>query len=245
MEARSPQPPEDQSSGSGTSRLAIDRLSVIRGEKLLVQDLSLVIQGGEVVHLAGSNGSGKTSLMRCLAGLLPPEQGQITWNDWALNAPASGYFTDLLYLGHSLALKAALTIEENLNFYARLRGRRPNAELRKPLSALQIDAYLQQPVAQLSAGQQRKTMLARLQLEPARIWLLDEPFVALDETSRQWLVAAIERFAAAGGLVIFTSHQRVSGLPVHKTISLSESISLSEAQPESAADDSAHAGDAN
>ena len=199
-------------------------LTVSRSEQILLEDAELHLAPSTITYLYGENGAGKTSLMRCLAGLLQPEHGAVYWNNKLTSHPESGYFQDLLFLAHSLSMKNELTIAENLSFYAnlRLKGAISRQVLSKKISdvllELGIGGLENRMFAELSAGQQHKVALARLMLEPAKIWILDEPFVNLDHKTRGWLAAKALEFKNTGGVVLFTSHHHIDELPVDQKV---------------------------
>lgn len=199
-------------------------LTVSRSEQVLLEDAELHLAPATITYLFGENGTGKTSLMRCLTGLLQPDDGNIYWNKKPINHPESGYFKDLIFLAHSLSMKNELTIAENLTFYAQLRcggsynHKKLQAEIGQVLTDLGIGGLEGRMFAELSAGQQHKVALARLMLEPAKIWILDEPFVNLDQKTRGWLASKTLEFKAQGGVVLFTSHHHIDELPVDQKV---------------------------
>ena len=184
-------------------RLQVSNLSVQRGDRELISQFSFTVRSGEGVHLLGANGAGKTSLLRVLAGLAPAAAGSFAWLDGCRS----------IYLGHALGLKPELTVEENLDFLLRLSGQTAQCTLDEALQALGIARYFDARVGSLSAGQKRRVGLARLLLEPAGFWLLDEPFAALDVKAAAWLCRQIEAFLRVGGSVLLTSHQPVATTP--------------------------------
>ncbi|RDX35924.1 heme ABC exporter ATP-binding protein CcmA [Kangiella sp. HD9-110m-PIT-SAG07] len=199
-------------------------LTVSRSEQILLEDADLHLAPSTITYLYGENGAGKTSLMRCLAGLLQPEHGTVYWNNKPINHPESGFCSDLIFLAHSLSMKNELTIAENLAFYAqlRLKDRVTTTVLKTQISQVLIDLGIggleRRMFAELSAGQQHKVALARLVLEPAKIWILDEPFVNLDHKTRGWLAAKTLEFKKQGGTVLFTSHHHIDELPVDQKV---------------------------
>lgn len=184
-------------------RLQVEALSVQRGDRELISAFSFAVHSGEGVHLLGANGAGKTSLLRVLAGLAPAAAGSYSF------APGCRS----IYLGHALGLKPELTVEENLQFLLRLSGQSALCSLDEALQAVGIARYFDARVGSLSAGQKRRVGLARLLLEPAGLWLLDEPFAALDVKAAAWLCRRIESFITDGGSVLLTSHQPVATTP--------------------------------
>ena len=188
--------------------LEVSGLACIRGERLLFRDLSFRVEAGTLLWVSGGNGCGKTSLLRLLCGLARPEAGRICWNGQDIRAEREAYLGDLVYLGHLNALKDDLSAEENLGF-ALGRGR-ADADITAALSQRGLAACLGLATRVLSQGQKRRVALSRLALSAERrLWILDEPFAALDVSAVQTLATAVAAHARAGGMVIFTSHQDV------------------------------------
>lgn len=203
--------------------LYANNLSLSRGDQLLLEDAQLFLPNGSITYLYGENGTGKTSLMRCLAGLLSAENGQIQWQGHSIFNAESQYFQQLIFLAHALAMKSELTIAENLQFYGQLRGLSKSSVQEKILQATQqlgLDNLLERRFAELSAGQQHKVALCRLLIEPAKIWILDEPFVNLDHKTRLWSAEQIQQFSSDGGVVLFTSHHEIDEIQVDQKIGL-------------------------
>lgn len=180
----------------------------MRGERRLFSGIDLAVAPGEWLHLQGENGAGKTSLLRILVGLTPPAEGEIRWNGEPIRHLAEDYRRDMLYLGHHGAIKEELTALENLALGAALDGT-ALAE-RDALAALWrmgLKGREELPVRVLSQGQKRRVLLARLLAKKAVLWVLDEPFTALDVKAVAMLAALIGEHLAAGGMAVLTSHQ--------------------------------------
>lgn len=192
--------------GGGT--LAAHALACRRGRRLLFRGLDLQLPAGSITWLQGANGSGKTSLLRILAGLSAPAEGSLSWNGQPLAVDPAARAARL-YIGHGNALKDDLSLIEALAFLARLQGldeAEPRA--RQALDRLGLGARADAPVRTLSQGQRRRGALARLALDEApRTWLLDEPYDALDQDSTAQLSALLTGHAGRGGAVLLTSHQ--------------------------------------
>jgi heme exporter protein A len=201
------------SPAAATGTLAARALACRRGRRLLFSGLDLTLPPGSITWLRGANGSGKTSLMRLLAGLSAPDQGEVLWNGTPLPRAGEAARAGLLYIGHANALKDDLTLAEALAFLAQLQGL--DAPLRRATAALDrlgLASRAGALVRTLSQGQRRRGALARLVLDEAtpRTWILDERFDALDQASVATLAALIEAQAARGGAVLLTSHQAVT-----------------------------------
>jgi heme exporter protein A len=198
-------------SSSASQMLEARALTCVRGDKKLFSDLSLRVGSGECLHVRGENGVGKTSLLRLLTGLSKPEAGQVLWNDQSISADPNIFHRELLFLGHRDALKEDLSALENLQMYAALDD--VQLPLDGALAALVrfgLRGRENLPVHCLSAGQKRRVLMARMLIRGARLWILDEPFNALDVHAVTELQGLIAEHTATGGLVVLTSHQTVS-----------------------------------
>lgn len=190
--------------------LTAQGLACVRGDRLLFKDVSLVLEAGSLLYVLGENGSGKSSLLRLLCGLLTPEQGEILWAGKSIKSHAEQYLPNLKYLGHLNGLKEDLTALENLQMGARIAGQGVTAAAAlAALSAIGIARCANLPVRVLSQGQKRRVALAALWLSRSPLWILDEPFAALDVAATEVLAARIGEHLAAGGMTILTSHQDV------------------------------------
>ena len=192
--------------------LAGNRLACRRGQRTLFRGLDLELAPGSVTWLRGPNGIGKTSLLRMLAGLAPPEEGSVTWQGQPISRQRTTWHERLCYVGHGNALKDDLTLIEAVVFMARLLGRPASpAEVTRALQAVGLGRRIDDHVRTLSQGQRRRGALARLVLDDEpRTWVLDEPYDALDAAGVAWLDGAIAAHAARGGSVILTSHMAVN-----------------------------------
>ena len=186
--------------------LEADNLECVRGERRLFAGLNFKLEAGELLYLQGRNGAGKTSLLRMLIGLLPPEAGEIRWKGQPIKSDE--FRADLCYLGHLNAIKEELTPLENLLAAARLADEELSED--DALDALeQVGLAGREDLAckYLSQGQKRRVALARLMLQAAPLWVLDEPFVALDAQAQALVADAISGHVQRGGMALFTSHQ--------------------------------------
>jgi heme exporter protein A len=190
-------------------KLRSSQLALIRGERLLFKQCSFTLGNGESLQIRGANGAGKTSLLRVICGILEQDSGEIFWNECPLTQVRVDFHRNSLYLGHSLGIKERLTVLENLQFYSQLRQTEPVLPFEEAIKEVGLTGYAHEFAGFLSQGQKRRVGLARLLLEPVALWILDEPFVALDVNAQQWLANLIDRHVDSGGSVIFTSHQPV------------------------------------
>jgi len=192
----------------GADLVAMD-LACRRGERLVFAGLSFRLPAGGALVLRGANGSGKTSLLRLLAGLIAPAAGRLSWGLTPIEDDLAGHRARLHYVGHQDGVKPGLTPRETLAFWAALRGcsiRRREAVLDAALAAFALEPVADWPCRWLSAGQRRRLALARLSVMPAPLWLLDEPFTALDHDNQDRLEEAIATHRAAGGRVVLATH---------------------------------------
>jgi heme exporter protein A len=201
--------------------LTAQGLACVRGDRLLFKDLGFVLEAGSLLYVLGENGSGKSSLLRMLCGLLMPEQGEILWAGKSIKSHAEQYLPNLKYLGHLNGLKDDLTALENLQMGARIAGQDVTAAAAlAALTAIGIARCANLPVRVLSQGQKRRVALAALWLSRSPLWILDEPFAALDVAATEVLAARISEHLAAGGMTILTSHQDVP-IKAKSTVTLS------------------------
>jgi heme exporter protein A len=193
--------------------LEVNGLHVWRGDRHLLRGLSFTLAAGQVLQLLWPNGTGKTSLLRTLAGFLHAEQGDIRWQGQATSVDRDAFHWDLAYLAHDTALKGDLTAPENLRYACALRAPPDAAKLQAALARVGL-AHIDpaQPVRSFSAGQQRRVALARLSLWGARLWLLDEPASNLDAAGQEVLVGLLKSHLESGGSAILATHH-VIGLP--------------------------------
>jgi heme exporter protein A len=192
--------------------LEAENLACVRGDRRLFRDLSLRLEAGTLLRVQGANGAGKTSLLRLLAGLGLPDAGEVRWCGSAVRRQREDYARALVYLGHLVGLKDELTPTENLRLDAGLAGW-PGIDAPRIAQALEAWGIARQaalPLRVLSAGQRRRAALARLQLAGAPLWILDEPYTALDVAAVDQLSRRVEEHVGAGGIVVMTSHQDVA-----------------------------------
>jgi len=189
---------------------AID-LACVRGDRHLFANVGFSLEPGGRLHVTGENGSGKTSLLRILCGLSPPAAGEIHWQGAPIRTLGDEYRKAVLYLGHHNAIKEELTALENLRTTAALAGIAvAEEEGVGVLERVGLAGREHLPVRVLSQGQKRRVALSRLLWSPAPLWILDEPFVALDVAAVAWLAEIVGNHLDRGGMAILTSHQEVN-----------------------------------
>jgi heme exporter protein A len=191
-----------------------------RGGRTLFRGLSFSLNAGEALRIEGPNGSGKTSLLRILCGLLAPTEGKVLWRQENVTGLREDYSQHLVYIGHAAAVKDELTAAENVSIACRLAGDAvTNDSVQEALDHFRLSAK-DLAVKRLSQGQRRRAALARLALSAARpLWLLDEPFSALDAEAVSILNALILDHRARGGAIVFTTHQD-AGIAATRVIDL-------------------------
>lgn len=191
---------------NSTPLISAENLTCIREERLLFDELSLQINPGDIVQVEGPNGSGKTSLLRILSGLSQPYDGKIFYKEQLISRCREEFHHNLLYFGHLSGVKGEMTAEENLDFNLALHGNKTKDSLAY-LAKVNLSGFEECLASHLSAGQHRRIALARLYQSNVPIWILDEPFTAIDKQG----VASLERLftlhAERGGCVILTTHQ--------------------------------------
>ena len=212
MDRRQESAPRGSGHNADTSaRLQVRDLECVRGERCLFQALSFELVPGQCLHIAGDNGAGKTSLLRILAGLLAPTHGSVRWRGRDIVRSREEYGAELAFVGHLNGIKDDLTVSENVQLAAAVRGADTGVDAaRAALRQLQLEEYADVFVRHLSQGQKRRVALARLcTAAPATLWILDEPFNALDVGSVAVLQALVEARLAGGGIVVLTAHQQI------------------------------------
>jgi heme exporter protein A len=201
--------------------LQVLNASCERGGRQLFKPTSFYIEPGQVLHLQGDNGAGKTSLLRALCGLSPLSQGQLSWCGQPLPQARAMFLQQVFYLGHALGLKDELSALENLQAATAIAGQpldTPTAV--NALKAQGLASRMHLPLRVLSQGQKRRVALARLQVSTARLWLLDEPMVALDSAAQLALTTLLQTHIQQGGMLLFTSHQPLALVDSVQTLRL-------------------------
>jgi heme exporter protein A len=189
--------------------LGVDQVHVWRGDLHVLKGVSMRVNPGELVHVAGPNGTGKTTLLRVMTGLLRPEQGVVTWCSRAIDRYRTEYQAQLTYLSHEPALKGDLTALENLRFAVGLKRRVSPAELRDALRQAGVAQCADLPARVLSAGQRRRVAMARVLAMRASLWLLDEPFANLDAQGSELVAELLRSHVLQGGLAVVVAHHEL------------------------------------
>ena len=183
------------------------KLRCERDERILFSDLSFQVKAGEWIQITGGNGVGKTTLLRLLSGLARPDVGGVYWQAQPLHRVRDSYQQNLLWIGHQPGIKTRLSALENLRFFHHDGNA---AQCMNALAQAGLAGYEDIPVNQLSAGQQRRVALARLWLTRGTLWILDEPFTAIDMNGVERLTQLMAQHTERGGIVILTTHQPIN-----------------------------------
>lgn len=190
--------------------LEVRELECVRGDHRLFTGINFTLNPGELLHLKGVNGSGKTTLLRALCGLLEPVAGEILWKNEPIAKNRDEYFAHMTYLGHLSGIKGDLTTYENIRLHCDLSGIKvKNEVIDAALVTLGLASRAELSTRVLSQGQKKRVALARLLVLQRQLWVLDEPFVALDVDAVDLLQAIIGEHIRNQGMVILTTHQEV------------------------------------
>ena len=211
-------PAQTTAPGARPALLEAHRLTCHRGGRVLFRNLDLSIAAGEILEIHGPNGSGKTTLLRLLCAITHPESGELRWKGRPPGEERSGFLAAIAYLGHQDGIKLALTARENLQAAARLAG---GSDPDAALARFGLGAVADTPARALSAGQRRRVALARLLLRDAALWVLDEPFTALDDEGTALMQSLLARQADGGGAVALSTHRPLAlGVAGHRRLEL-------------------------
>ena len=189
--------------------LRADQVHIWRGDRHVLKGVSLGVSPGEMLHVSGVNGAGKTTLLRVVCGLMRPEQGAVAWRGNSIHKDPMAYQADMAYASHEPALKADLTVLENLRYAVGLKHSISAPEIRSHLDRLGVASSADLPARVLSAGQRRRVSMARVVAMRASLWLLDEPFANLDAPGCDLLLQLLDEHLAGGGLALVAAHQDI------------------------------------
>ncbi|WP_049721710.1 cytochrome c biogenesis heme-transporting ATPase CcmA [Gilvimarinus polysaccharolyticus] len=212
--------------------LTLNNLSCERDSRTLFSGVHYSCPPGTLLQIVGFNGAGKTTLLHTVAGLLPAACGDVRWRGRPIAQQRQAFYQDLLYLGHQVPVKPQLSVRENLLWLGALNTPATEAAIAAALVEVDLAGFEDSPCYALSAGQKRRVLLAQLYLSRAALWILDEPFTAIDKSGVLKLEAAMARHATNGGVVLFTSHQPLA-MAEFTTLDLS-AFQLSEQPSEEA-----------
>ena len=189
--------------------LSVTNLSVVKRDRVLFENLNFAVEQGGLLYVKGQNGAGKTSLLRVLAGLVEPDSGEVFFSQQKIQDCRESYHHNLVYFGHKLGINLTLSAVGNLQYWCKLHQVVISVDMIfDTLAQLNLVGLEDIPVTNLSAGQQRRVALARFWFKQnAKLWILDEPFTAIDTQGIQLITKQITKFLGAGGAVVMTSHQ--------------------------------------
>ena len=191
---------------TATDGLGVDKVHVWRGDRHVLKGVSVAVRPRQLLHISGPNGTGKTTLLRVICGLLRPEHGTVTWRGNSIQSARTEYQAELAYASHEPALKGDLTALENLRFAVGLKRRVTLAELRARLGVTGVGGVADLPERVLSAGQRRRVAMARVLAMKAPLWLLDEPYTNLDASGVDLVSRLLQTHVEKGGLALVVAH---------------------------------------
>lgn len=204
-----------------TAYLSVKQFLIERNDRLLFHNLSFDLSAGNVIQLVGRNGAGKTSLIKALLGLMPDFEGDLLWRGEPLSEQRDQMVSELLYLGHKPGIKSSLTAKENLKWLCAAYGDFTDADFERALNLVGLSGYQDIECHSMSAGQNRRVALAQLHLLQLPVWILDEPFTAIDLAGVAELEKVIAAHAASGGAVLLTTHH-VLNMPNLQQVNLDD-----------------------
>ncbi|MEY4588469.1 MAG: cytochrome c biosis heme-transporting ATPase CcmA [Pseudomonadota bacterium] len=193
------------------SLLRFSEFTCWRSDEALFEPVDFTLESGDIVQVVGPNGAGKTTLLRCLCGLYNDYRGDIIWMDASWRSQFYEFSQHLLYLGHNTGVKKSLTAAENLSWYLGVQeGSAALSRVEGALAEVGLESYVDTPCQELSAGQLRRVALARLYATERKLWVLDEPFTAIDIAGVAELEHHLQNHVAQGGTVLLTTHQALA-----------------------------------
>jgi heme exporter protein A len=195
---------------SAPQGLTVEKIHVWRGDRHVLRGVSLALAPGELLQVAGPNGTGKTTLLRVACGLLRPEQGRVAWCGRPIAGVRPQFQSALVYAAHEPALKGDLTALENLRYLVGLKRAVCTAELEAALERTGVAACAQLPVRVLSAGQRRRVALARVLAMRSPLWMLDEPFTNLDAAGSALVTDLLREHVSAAGMALVVAHHEIA-----------------------------------
>jgi heme exporter protein A len=195
---------------SAPQGLTVEKIHVWRGDRHVLKGVSLSLSPGELLQVAGPNGTGKTTLLRVACGLLRPEQGNVAWCGRPIGAIRPQFHTALVYAAHEPALKGDLTALENLRYLVGMKRSVRAAELEAALERTGVQTCAHLPVRVLSAGQRRRVALARVLAMQSPLWMLDEPFTNLDAAGSALVTELLREHVAAAGMALVVAHHEIA-----------------------------------
>jgi len=193
-----------------TMTLSVNQLGCLRERDLLFSNLSFHLQSGQMLLVEGANGSGKSTLLRLVAGLMSPTQGDVLWCHSSIYSAHDTFNEQLHYIGHQNGVKLGLTVAENLQLTKMLSEKEAPALDQSVLTMLKLETLYHTLAKNLSAGQKRRLALAKLFISPKKLWVLDEPFTALDVDIQHYFLTKLEEHLAQGGMAVVSSHHPIA-----------------------------------
>jgi heme exporter protein A len=191
------------------NELTAENLHLWRSERHVLRGVGFALEGGQCLQVTGANGAGKTTLLRALCGLVPLEEGRICWRGRDINDDREAFHGELGYLGHDNGLKGDLTAEENLRYAVLLRRRLASGEIAQALARVGVPEVVGQRARRLSAGQRRRVALARIMLQGAALWIMDEPGSNLDTSGQTLVLDLLQSHLKSGGAAVVATHQEL------------------------------------